>query len=116
MDADYAFPDSRSVDSMTATMELDDHYHALCSKRRFAVTAITEQTYTQLGRPHDSPLTKHLCGPTQYGLDAQGVFIGHYASGETTTIGDVYVIKSMKTKLTIITALHLVGKLGYTEL
>ena len=84
-----------------------------------AVTAITEQTYAELGEPPVSPPTKVLCGPTQYGLDVHGVFTGHFSSSGKMATGHVYVVKGLKTNLLglpIITALHLVEKLCSAEL
>ena len=84
-----------------------------------AVTAITEQTYAELGEPPVSPPTKVLCGPTQYGLDVHGVFTGHFSSSGKMATGHVYVVKGLKTNLLglpIITALHLIEKLCSAEL
>ena len=122
LDADYAFldtVDSTAATSWMTTITLEQQKVTFKVDTGAAVTAITEQTYAQLGKPPVSPPTKRLCGPTQYGLDVQGVFIGHFSSGEKTTTGDVYVVKGLKTNLLglpIITALHLVEKLCCTEL
>ena len=123
MDVDYAFLDT--VDSTTSatswmtTITLAQQEVTFKVDTGAAVTAITEQTHARLGKPSVSPPTKVLCGPTQYGLDVQGVFAGHFSSQGRMATGDVYVVKGLKTNLLglpIITALHLVEKLCSTDL
>ena len=73
MDMDYAFLDTVdstcTTSSWTTTITLAQQQvtFKLDTLTGAAVTAITEQTYTKLGKPPVSPPTKVLCGPMQYG-------------------------------------------------
>ena len=73
------------------------------------VTAITQETYRQLGKPQLTD--KQLLGPSRQPLKVEGQFKGKLVHKKATAIQPIYVIKGLKTiGLPAIKALNLIAR------
>ena len=63
------------------------------------VTAISMETYLQLGKPPLLPSDKHLSGPAQQPLVVKGHFTCNLSYGDKQTTQQVFVVEHLKTNL-----------------
>jgi hypothetical protein len=80
------------------------------------VTAISEQTYQQIGTPELLPPSKSLNGPAEHKLEVLGEFEGQIKYKNNTTTHPNFVIKGLKTNLlglSAITSLQLAYRLNH---
>ena len=82
------------------------------------VTAVSEKTFTLLGKPGLKAPSQTLYGPSQQPLEIVGQFIGNFSYNRKSTKQPVFVVRGLKTNLLglpAITAMKLAARVDATS-